>query len=161
MIREYEVTDKNILLGLINELQDFGVSIDPMKRARRGEKYGEIKLAKTLENVEKQSGKIYLACNDANQQVIGFIMGFVLIQDEEKLQEVISTKTGYVNRLYMRESYREKSVGTQLMITIESYFKSIGCEGIWIETDAHNTHALEFYKKRGFLPREIHLLKRL
>jgi ribosomal protein S18 acetylase RimI-like enzyme len=44
---------------------------------------------------------------------------------------------------------------------MEKYFKSIKCEGIWLETEAFNEKAISLYKKIGFQEREIALLKKI
>lgn len=160
-LRDYKQDDQDKLLTLINDLQDYGVSIDPIKRVRRGPLYGRIKLRKVLNDVKNQEGKIILAYDEKTNEVIGFIVGFILIQTEEKKQEIVPSKTGYINRLYVKETQRRKRIGTQLLEAIEKHFQSCGCDGIWIEADAYNPTARNLYEARGYIQREIHLLKKI
>lgn len=158
-VREYKDFDKDILLKLIEELQDFVALTDPMMRLRRLPEYGESYLKKTLDAVAKNNGKIYMA--EGRGKVIGFISGGVKMQTEENLLEVVPTKTGVIFDLFIEENYRGQNIGTKLLEEIEKYFKSKSCDILWLEVFEPNKIAHEAYLKFGFIDRNIHMLKKL
>jgi ribosomal protein S18 acetylase RimI-like enzyme len=159
-LREYKSTDYPTIKYFMEEMQDYISSIDSDKRIIRRPKFGTVYTNKLVKNVKNQEGRIYIA-QLLNGIPIGFIAGFVLVQDNENKLSVIKTKTGYINKLYLQEEYRGKKFGTQMIARMEKYFKSIKCEGVWIEVDAFNDNALRFYKEIGFKEREIALLKKI
>jgi ribosomal protein S18 acetylase RimI-like enzyme len=159
-LREYKTTDYPTIKFFVEEMQDYISSIDNDKRIIRHPKFGTVYTNKMVKNVKNQEGKIYIA-QLTNGIPIGFVAGFVLIQDNENKLSVIKTKTGYINKIYLQEEYRGNKFGTQMIARMEKYFKSIKCDGIWIEVDAFNNSALNHYKKIGFQEREIALLKKI
>ena len=159
-IREYQSSDKDTLLVLIKKLHDFVVGIDPAQRVRHMPGYGENYLKKTLANIAKQNGKIYFA--ESGGEIIGFTVGVVgEKQSEEDLLEVIPNTLGIVLDLYVDENYRGQHVGTLLIEKIAEYLKSVGCDNLWVQVFAPNEKAHTFYKKFGFMDREIGMVKKI
>jgi len=159
IIREYQEGDRELLQSLVEKLMDFVVDIDPVRRIRRMKKFGEVNTLKLLKKINENVGKIYFAKLDG--KVIGYVAGFCPKQSKENLLEVIPTKLGVIDDLYIDERFRGKGVGKILMEKMEKYFKSMDCDSIWIEVFAPNKKAHDYYKKLGFVDREIGMLKRL
>lgn len=158
-IREYQDSDKELLKKLIEKLMDFVVATDPIKRIRRMEGFGPSTLKKLLRKIDENSGKIYFA--EVDGRVVGYVAGFVGTQSKENLLEVIPAKVGYIEDLFVEDKYRGKNIGTLLMEKMEEYLKSQGCDSLWLEVFAPNKKAYEYYKKLGFMDREIGMLKKL
>jgi len=138
---------------------DYIVSTDPIKRVRREPGYGGVALKKLLGKIKENNGKIYFA--EIDTKIVGYIAGYVGKQSEEKLLEVIPSKTGYIEDLYVDQDFRGKKVGTALMQKIEEYFKNLECDSLWIEVFAPNQKAHSYYKKLGFADREFGMHKKL
>lgn len=158
-IREYKSFDRGSLLRAMEKLHDYMIELDPIKRLRKTPGYVEHEVNKLLDTVAKQEGKIYIA--DDSGKFCGFIAGFTMQQTEEDLLEVIPSKLGVMSDLYLEEEYRNKQIGGQLMQKIEEHLKSMGCDAIWIDIFAYNTGAHRFYKKHGYIDREVGLMKKL
>ncbi|OGM20442.1 hypothetical protein A2714_01275 [Candidatus Woesebacteria bacterium RIFCSPHIGHO2_01_FULL_38_9] len=157
--REYRETDRQLLQSLIEKLMDYVVSTDPIKRIRRLDGYGALTLKKLLKKINKNNGKIFFAEDDS--KVIGFVSGFVGTQSKENLLERVPTKVGYIEDLFVEKEYRGKHVGTNLLEKMEKYLKDKGCDSLWLEVFVPNTSAHEYYKKLGFMDREVGMLKKL
>ncbi|MCA9385441.1 GNAT family N-acetyltransferase [Candidatus Dojkabacteria bacterium] len=159
-LREYNDTDKESLKQMIEKLHDYVLSVDPIKRLRKMPGYVDHALEKLLKTYEENNGKIYLAVDE--EKIIGFAFGFVGdTQSEENKLQVIPTQLGIIADLYVEEAYRGTGVAELLMDALEKYLKNSGCDSLWVDVFADNTRALSYYKKRGFVEREIGMLKRI
>jgi ribosomal protein S18 acetylase RimI-like enzyme len=156
-IREYAQNDKRVLQSMVEALQDFVVSTDPIKRIRRMEGYKEIWTEKLLKKVEKNNGKIYFAV--VNDEVVGYVAGTPRVQTSENLLEVIPTKVGTIQDLYVDRKYRGHGIGRKLVENIENYLRNSGCDSLCIEVFAANKSAHNWYKKLEYMDREIGMLK--
>lgn len=159
-IREYQSTDKEILLNIIKDLHDFVVELDPIDRLKHMPGYGEYSLKQTLDSVNNQDGKIFLAMVD--KQIAGLVIGIVgKKQSDDNLLEVIPNNLGIILDLYVDENFRGNNIGTTLMHKAEEYLKSKGCDGLWVKVFAPNSKAHDFYQKFGFMDREIDMFKKI
>ena len=86
-IREYRGCDRTSVVRLIEELQDYLVSIDDLKRLRRMPEYGESYTKRTLQNVAENNGVIYLA--ESEGRGVGLVVGVINEQTKEELLELI------------------------------------------------------------------------
>jgi ribosomal protein S18 acetylase RimI-like enzyme len=163
-IREYKSSDKNTVITLLEELQDYLVSIDQKKRLIRAAEFGEVVWNDDLKDVKENDGIIYLAEED--KQSIGFIAGTI----EEKTTETMSDvdrvqvkpiKAGKLLELYVQKQYRNQNVGSQLMEALENYFRKHKCTHFWTDVFAYNTAARRFYTYWGFEERDIFMTKEI
>jgi GNAT superfamily N-acetyltransferase len=158
-IREYRGSDRTVLVRLMEELQDYLVSIDDLKRERRVPEYGESYTERTLQNVAKNNGIIYVAENRG--RIVGLVVGIMPEQTKEELLEHVPFKRGVVLELIVDEGYREKGVGTMLMKKIEEYFKKNGCSVSGVDVFFPNKDAYRLYSKLGYRERDIWMTKNL
>lgn len=158
--REYTDADKDLLQSFIEKLQDYVVTTDPIQRIRRLPGFGPVAVERTLKSFHNNHGKIYFAVDNGRE--IGYVFGFLFDkQSEENLLEVVPTKVGQVDDLYIDEEYRGQGIGKMLLQKIEEYFKDQGCDSVWMEVFASNTNAHNAYLKLGYMDREIGMLKKL
>ena len=159
-IRQYEERDRAALTKCLEDLQDHEASVDPIHYRVRKEGFGLPYVENLLENIAKKDGVIYLAEND--DAVVGILA--CVIKHHEK-QEILARSSnnpyGYVVELYVAPEFRNKAVGSSLMIRAEEYFRSKGCDFASVDVFAPNTRAYDFYKKIGYSDREVNLLKKL
>ncbi|MFA9289112.1 MAG: GNAT family N-acetyltransferase [Weeksellaceae bacterium] len=155
VIREYEPSDRNDLLNLYEKDGDFFMSIDSLKRCRKGDGYAEHFVKEITDDITKKEGKIYVA--ETEGKVVGVIAGSISYLESDV--ESIDTKRGRVTELFIEQNYRGQHIGSQLMQKIETYFKEQNCNIINIEVFAENPNAQKFYDTHGYKPRNIDLIK--
>lgn len=143
----------------MENLQDFIVSIDPLKRNRRLREYGKYYTNNLLKKVSKQNGIIILAYEQ--DRVIGCIVGVIEEQSKDDVLGCIPTKAGRVLELFVSEEYRHCGVGSKLMKKVGDYFKHKKCDITRIEVFEPNKSAYNFYKKLGYSDRIIDLIKKI
>jgi ribosomal protein S18 acetylase RimI-like enzyme len=158
-IREYFGSDRTSFVRLMEELQDYLVSIDDLKIDRRMPEYGESYTERTLQNVAKNDGIIYVA--ETKGRIVGLVVGIIHEQTKEELLEHVPFKRGDVLELIVANGYREKGVGTLLMEKMEGYFKHKGCSVSGVEVFFPNKNAYRLYSKLRYLERGIWMTKKL
>lgn len=157
--RDYKDEDRDILLDLTNKLEECVKPLDPLRRVKNLPGFSKLSLQETLDNVKKYQGKITFAEDNGN--VIGVIIGVIWEQSEKNKLEIGPHVVGEVVDLYIEEAYRGKGLGTTMLQMMEDYFRSKGCDSMWIEVFSPNEVAHTVYKKYGFIDREIGMLKQL
>lgn len=88
-------------------------------------------------------------------------MGYVRSYDKYDYLDYKCPKSGEVSELVVSKSARGKGIGKKLMDKMENYFKSIGCEYIFIDVFAYNKNAIEFYNKHGYHTRMLIDVKKI
>lgn len=155
-IMEYEKKYKEDVKNLLEELQEYIASIDKEGYNILTKEYKEKYFIKTITEVEKYEGKIFLAV-DSNK-CIGLIVG--LINNETiDTYDFKAPKRGRISELVVNKEYRGKGIGKLLLQAMEDYFKSVGCKGVLIDVFAYNTNAYQVYKSLGYFDRNIEMLK--
>ena len=155
-IIEYDEKYKENVKDLLVELQEYIVDIDCEGYNILTDEYREKYFARTIADVEKYEGKIFLVVE--NDSAKGLIVGLIN-NDEEKTYDFKAPKRGRITELVVSKEYRGRGVGKLLMQTMEDYFKSVGCKGILIDVFAYNTNAYMIYKSLGYFDRSIEMLK--
>ena len=158
-IRQYRPQDKEALLVLIVELQDYLIKIDPLNKLRRLPGYEEKYIENLLRKIENKNGVIYIA--SIGNIPFGFIAGAIEEQNKEHLLEYMPTKSGRVLELIVSEKQRGKNLGSMLMRKIEEYFLQQNCDVIRVEIFKTNNPAHNFYKKHGYDERNIDMIKKI
>ncbi|MBU1445704.1 GNAT family N-acetyltransferase [Patescibacteria group bacterium] len=151
--------DKKVLVNLIEELQDYLVQIDPLKRLRRLSEYGEIYIDNLLKKIEKQHGMIYVA--EFENGTVGMIAGVIEEFTKNDEIECIPSKTARILELIVSEKYRGNNIGSLLMNKIEGYFQIQGCDIIRVEVFEPNKKTHNFYQKLGYQDRVIDMVKKI
>jgi len=158
-ISEYKSEDKTNFACLIDELQDYLVELDPLKRLRRLDGYGLNYVNKLLAKFKNNKGMILVARD--GDKVAGIITGIIEVQEEDDLLEWIPTVTGRVLDMIVSADYRNKSIGNMLIRAIEDFFIKEKCDWIRIRVLKQNINAYTFYCKHGYKDRLIDVCKNL
>lgn len=151
--------NKKMLILLIEELQDYLIQIDPLKRLRRLPEYGEAYVDNLLKKIEKNEGVIYIA--EFEKNIVGMIAGIIekeIVGDE--LGNILS-KTARVLELIVSEEFRGKKIGSLLMEELEKHFQQNKCDLVRVEVFEPNKNTHSFYKKCGYTDRVIDMVKSL
>jgi len=157
--REYEEKDKELLLNFVNRLEEYIKTVDPIKRFINLPGFAEIELEETFENIKKNKGKILFVRKGTKE--IGYIIGIIWKQSKKNQLEVGRHKLGEVVDIYLEEGYRNQGIGDKMLKTRENYFKKEGCNSMWVSVFFPNNNAHNFYKRFGFVDREIGMLKEI
>lgn len=157
-IIEYSDKYNEDVKDLLVELQEHIVSIDKEGYNILTGEYREKYFNKTIEEVKKYEGVIFLAKDD--EDIVGLVVGLIN-NDPVNTYEFRAPKRGRITELVVRKDKRGSHIGTKLLEYIENYFKSVGCEGILIEVFAYNNNAYELYKKLGYFDRVHEMMKKI
>ena len=88
----------------------------------------------------------------------GGIVGFVMFGPESgSYQQDVSR--GTVHNIYVRESHRNRGIGTDLLDAAEEALVDVGVEVISIGVMAANEAARRLYRRRGYGPHRVELEK--
>jgi ribosomal protein S18 acetylase RimI-like enzyme len=94
---------------------------------------------------------------DYNNQVIGFVMGNILMGEFG-----IPQKTASLDSIGIDPDYSSLGVGTQLLEEFENHVKKAGVENIQTLVDWSDISLSKFFNKAGFAPsKTINLEKRI
>ncbi len=158
-IIEYEDKYLEDVKDLLVELEEYILTIDEDNLDKLDYEYRDKMALLDLKEVKKNNGKCYLAIEE--EKTIGLIMGYVRSYDKYDYLDYKCPKSGEVSELVVSKSARGKGIGKKLMDKMENYFKSIGCEYIFIDVFAYNKNAIEFYNKHGYHTRMLIDVKKI
>lgn len=157
MIVEYESKYDEEIKKLLVELQQHIVQIDKEHYNVVGNNYKEEYFNKTIAEIEKYNGKMYLY--KENKEICGLVVG--LINNEEMdTYDFRAPKRGRISELVVLNNCRKKGYGKILLNSMEKHLKSVGCEDILIEVFAYNDGAMKFYEKNGYHIRTTEMIKK-
>jgi GNAT superfamily N-acetyltransferase len=67
-------------------------------------------------------------------------------------------RDAFVDELYIRESYRDRGIGTETLKFIETNCYTLGIRALHLEVERNNTKAQSTYRKFGFEDRDRFLM---
>ena len=158
-IIEYEEKYLEDVKDLLVELEEYILSIDKDNLDQLHPQYRDKMAILDLEEVEKYSGKCYLAIE--NEKAIGLIMGYIIEYDEHDYLDYKCPKSGEISELIVTKKIRSTGVGKLLMSKMEEYFKSMDCEYIHVDVFGYNESGINFYEKRGYHTRMLNMIKKI
>ncbi|TAK57777.1 GNAT family N-acetyltransferase, partial [Patescibacteria group bacterium] len=133
------------------------VETDPLQWQICTTGYGEVYTETLLQAIADKDGKIYFA--EVDNAAVGCIAGHLQSQSSGGTLEVVPSKPAWIRELYIIPAYRGKGIGSLLMSKLEEYFKTKGCDIVQVGVFAPNTETREFYSTKGYVDREITMLK--
>ncbi len=156
-----EYTDKYLedVRDLLVELEEYLVSIDRDNLDQLHPEYREKMALNDLKEVNENEGICYLAVD--NNKVVGLIMGCIFPYDKYDYLDYKCPRRGEITELIVTKKVRSQGVGKLLMEKIETYFKSKGCEYVFVEVFCYNENAFNFYSKNNYHNRMYHMLKKI
>lgn len=157
-IVDYSNKYDEAIKDLLVELQGHIVKLDREKYNILTTDYREKYFEKTINEVNKYEGKIFLA-KELNS-IVGLIIG-VINNEDENTYDFSAPKRGRVIELVVSNKCRSIGIGKQLLNQMESYFKEVGCKGVLIDVFAYNEEAQKFYYKNGYFNRNIEMMKKI
>jgi len=103
----------------------------------------------SIELFSDPDAQVLLALNDKGE-AIGMVVGKI-----HRNPKCIPNISGSVEHLFVKEEYRKRGVGTELVLTLCEFFSSQGAEDISVRYVVGNREGEEFWKRLGFQPRII------
>ena len=157
-IIEYEDKYAYNVKILLEELQEYIISIDPYHFNILKDDYKDKIYIKDMDEVKNNNGKIYLA--QENNQIVGLIIGVIrkpIVEfDYNRLNNM-----GEVIELIVTKKVRSKGIGYKLLNKMEVYFKSQNCYTINIDVFGYNDIGKRFYFKNGYHTRMMTVSKKI
>lgn len=150
-IIEYEEKYLEDVKDLLVELEEYILTIDEDELDQLHPEYREKMALLDLEEVKENNGKCYIAVE--NNKAIGLIMGTIIKYEDYDYLDYKCPKSGEITELIVTQKIRSSGVGQALMNKLEDYFKSVGCEYIFVDVFAYNKNGINFYNKQGYHPR--------
>ena len=158
-IIEYEDKYLEDIKDLLVELEEYIISIDQDNLDVLHKEYREKMVILDLNEVKDNNGKCFIAIED--NKAVGLIMGCIFPYDEYDYLDYKCPKRGEITELIVSKRSRIKGIGTLLMNKMEDYFKSVGCEYIFVDVFAYNKNAINFYDKKGYHSRMFTNIKKI
>ncbi len=158
-IIEYEDKYLEDVKDLLVELEEYIISIDQDHLDQLHSEYRDKMAVIDLEDVKNNNGKCFIAVD--NDKAVGVIMGIVGKYSEYDYLDYKCPKRGEITELIVSKKVRSSGLGQQLMNKMEEYFKSIGCEYVFVDVFGYNDNALKFYFKQGYHARMLNTIKKL
>lgn len=150
-IIEYEEKYLEDVKDLLVELEEYILTIDEDELDQLHPEYREKMALLDLQEVEDNNGKCFIAVE--NNKAIGLIMGTIIKYEDYDYLDYKCPKSGEITELIVTQKIRSSGVGKALMNKLEDYFKSVGCEYIFVDIFAYNKNGINFYNKQGYHPR--------
>ena len=61
-----------------------------------------------------------------------------------------NSKIGYINLIYVAQSFRGKGIAEKAMVFVMEYFLNNSCEEVMLSVSRTNHRAIKYYEKHGF-----------
>ena len=157
MIIEYNSIYDEEIKNLLTELQNHLIQIDKEKYSQMLDNYKEEYFNKTLDEINKYHGKMYVYKED--EDIIGLVVGLINNEEIDSYDYKVP-QTGRITELIVSSKYRKKGYGSILLSSMEEYLKSIGCQDILLGVFAYNEGAIKLYEKNGYHTRLVEMVKK-
>jgi ribosomal protein S18 acetylase RimI-like enzyme len=162
-IRDYKKEDFSELCALMNEFNDYIVSVDTEKIVKSFSSQADTEsyTNQTIKDADERNGFIYLA--EEHGDVIGFIQGIVDNNNKDVLYKLSHTpfSDGWIGELYVKSEYRGRGIGKKLVKEAHEYFRKHGCRFVRLLVLNDNSETVKIYKNLGFKVRDLELTNEL
>ncbi len=155
--RQSTDSDEQELILCMNEFEDYYACLETPVRKSRSPEFGQQFIPVLLKKIKSENGKIVVALD--NKKIIGFAVG--IIERQTELDEIANgyVKCGSILELFVKDTYRDKGIGKELVNKLESYLKESDCTKINLEVIHSNKDIVKFYNHIGYTIETIILSK--
>lgn len=157
-IREFTAKDKSAVEDFSGGLMDFERELH--RSRNNGAKVKEKHFQHLKKKVDKNRGIIYIA--EIEAEIVGSVIAYV-IKEEAEDKHVIEEyeEYGYIHELFVKEGFRGKGIGRELITKTEEYFKRLRIGIVKIAYLYPNHRAGRIYREIGYEGYEVLLDKRI
>lgn len=110
--------------------------------------YGQVE-----SQIKNNGSRFYIVQN--NEEVVAYMK----INFEKAQTETVHDNTLEVQRIYVLQEYKSKSIGKMLMKKAIEIGKNNNLNYIWLGVWEQNINAIKFYEKQGFEKFDTHIFK--
>lgn len=145
-IRQSQASDREALLQLVAELQEFERSIDD--RLLEGQRMAPAYLDGLELRCKEQRGAILVA------ELEGKVVGFVAVQSKVPSTELDEPPGdhAWISDLAVAEAHRGKGLGRALLAAADAFARQLGANDVRIGALSENEAAVGLYRALGFEP---------
>lgn len=155
-----EVSIRSVDASELRQLAQIGrrTFIDTFANGNRPQDFADyLDTAFSLNQLEREMG-------DANSSfyfaMIGdSVVGYLKLNTADAQTEEVQGETLEIERIYVDAQMQGKGVGKALFEFALDIARQIEAEAVWLGVWEHNTKALEFYTRQGFIPFGEHEFK--
>ena len=90
-----------------------------------------------------KDGKNILLIAQSNDSVVGFLIGYLLLNPQKRLPEI------FIYEIETYPAFRRKKVASKLLSFLLDIAKMQGCKEIFLLTEKDNRVAIQFYENTG------------
>lgn len=91
-----------------------------------------------------KSRKVFIA------RVFGIVVGYISISIKEFSNLYNRNKVGYVDEIYIEQTFRGRGIGSRLLDKSKNWFESKEVKKIWLNVFASNINGQDFWESNGF-----------
>lgn len=154
-IRTYQPADEGRLKECIIALQDFERSLEP--DCVEGVTIVQQYFHDLLTSCAEKNGQIFVA--EVGEQAVGFVCVYFARDWDTYLSSI--TYYAYISDMAVLPTQRSHGIGTALLQRAEEYAREHGAPLLKLEVLARNQKAIDVYRRAGFRPYDMVLLKEL
>ncbi len=154
-VRELHAEDRQSMIECFIELQEHERQFE--HRRLPGVEMASRYIDSLMEHCRSERGKMFVA--SLRETAVGFVCVFPY----ESLDSDLNThvQVAYICDLVVREEYRGRGIGKELMKIAEQYAIANGATDVFVNVLAGNNSARDFYAQAGYVPYELSLVKKL
>lgn len=109
------------------------------------------KIGSLIDHLRDDTATAYGAFHDT--ELVGFIWAYVhQFRDEPRM---------YVNEIRVKEEYRHRGIGSQLLKLVEDRAKEKGLPAVYLHAEAKNREVRRLYETCGYMEERIQMRKGL
>ena len=154
-IRSLQISDEVQMLELMNEFwMDYNrgeiLSVELKKFEALKDPHDTMK-----KELNKYNKWISFVAEEASK-LVGYIVG-----DTDLKEHKVLGKQGYIEEFFVTESRRGEGIGSKLYEKLLEEFKKQNCKQLGIDAYVVNKNTIEYYKKLGFIERNIVMVKEI
>lgn len=148
-------------LQLLKEFQDHLVTVDTQNEIRSfvSEIDADRYLTKMIDDTKEMNGKLLVL--ELDGRLIGFIQGIIdprNDQDDVMYQTTHNAQIeGWIGLVYVDPEFRGRQLGMKLIEAIKKHFVANGCTTLRLLVAIDNVNTVGFYRKFGFIERDIEM----
>ncbi len=162
-IRPYSPTDYEAVCGLMTALQSHFANVDSLGESRAFTSNTDAKeyIDQGLKDIAEMQGASFVALD--GEEVIGFVQGIIDTHAGQVMHTLGHHPSidGWIGLLFVKDKYRNQGVGSALIAQMKAYFEKNGCSTMRLKVMSDNQDALNVYKKLGFTPKDIEMVRSL
>ncbi|MDQ3098651.1 MAG: GNAT family N-acetyltransferase [bacterium] len=150
LIRRMEDRDVNTIGQLWYQLS---LHHEPFAKYYEVKRDTEALLIEHVKDLIRRSCIFFVA--EVDGRVTGFVSGYVIMRNPQLAVERI----GKVDNIFVRDEFRGRGIGTQLLEALCTYLRGQGILYIELSCDFANQKAMKLYKKLGFKEQKTLLVR--